>query len=86
MEGRATTANFPENGFIMDIVITVDIDFKDKYGGTEASAKAKIESLMTHVQNFYNLKDSLGTTIEIRVKRIEFSDTDYSPNNQVNLE
>ena len=55
---------------MLDVVINYDDAFKTQYG-SDAAAIAKINAVMAHVQTFYNLKDSLGTTVEIKIKKIE---------------
>ena len=49
--------NFPENGFVMDVVIIYDDSYRDTlHSGSDAAAIAQINAVMAHVQTFFNLK------------------------------
>ena len=54
---RQTPVNFPENGFVMDIVIIYDDAFRnDRHSGSDSDAITEINAVMAHVQTFFNLK------------------------------
>lgn len=49
--------NFPDNGFVMDVVIIYDDSYRDTlHSGSDAAAIAQINAVMAHVQTFFNLK------------------------------
>lgn len=70
---------FPTYGFEMDIVIYYDNNYKNNlHSGSDSAAKAQIDAVMAHVQTYFNLADSLGTTIKINVKRTEHLSQDWT--------
>lgn len=70
---------YPTYGFEMDLAIYYDNNFKTTlHSGSDSAAKAQIEAVMAHVQTYYNLADSLGTTIKLNAKRIEHLSQDWT--------
>ena len=63
------SVTFPANGFEMDIEIWYDDNYRNtRHSGSDADALTEIAAVMAQVQTFFNLKDSLGTTIKINTK------------------
>ena len=65
---RSSTAQFPANGFVLDAVAYYDTAFLALNSNSASDVQTSITAIFVLVQNFYNLKDSLGTTVQINVK------------------
>ena len=76
---RSSTATFPANGFVLDALVLYDDNYLNtRHSGNTANVQTEINAIWALAQNFYNLKDTLGTTIQINLKETRHLSGSYT--------